>query len=142
MFTEEALLKMLNQNESELKSEKVNINPTNEMELNDIQESFDAVEMLYVPMEVESVLLHALIDSSAQTTVMSAKTAEKCGLEINLGCFSKMLFLPLFIKKMKINNGKKKFVRLLKLMDTRFAKKNGASTIVGRVHAAKLKFGH
>ncbi|ETO19505.1 hypothetical protein RFI_17726, partial [Reticulomyxa filosa] len=59
--------------------EESNIHQNYEMAVEEMPEAFGRVVMLYVPMEVEGIRLNAFIDSGAQTTIMSAKTAEKCG---------------------------------------------------------------
>lgn len=43
-------------------------------------EVFGTVTMVYVNMEVNGVEVPALVDSGAQTTIMTVTFAEKCGL--------------------------------------------------------------
>ena len=75
-------------------------------------EAFIPVSMLYVRMEVNGAQMKAFVDSGAQSTIMSAACAERCGLK--------------------------------RLIDTRYrgvARGVGSSTILGRIHAAKVKLG-
>lgn len=48
--------------------------------LEEFPESFVPVIMLYIQVEINGVPLQAFVDSGAQTSVMSSKCAERCGL--------------------------------------------------------------
>jgi len=76
-------------------------------------ESFSFIHMLYIPVEINKVKLTALVDTGAQTTIMSVHNAEKCGLK-----------------------------NLIDTRYAGIAKGVGTSKIVGIIHAAMIKVGH
>lgn len=48
--------------------------------MNEFPESMGRVLMLYIEMQVNNTPIQAFVDSGAQSTIMSASCAEKCGL--------------------------------------------------------------
>jgi DNA damage-inducible protein 1 len=79
---------------------------------NYMPESFSFIHMLYIPVEINKVKLTALVDTGAQTTIMSVYNAEKCGLR-----------------------------NLIDTRYTGIAKGVGKSKIIGVIHAAVMKVG-
>ena len=75
-------------------------------------ESFSFIHMLYIPVEINKVNLTALVDTGAQTTIMSEHNAKKCGLS-----------------------------NLIDKRYAGIAKGVGTSKIVGVIHAAIIKVG-
>jgi len=75
-------------------------------------ESFSFIHMLYIPVEINKNKLTALVDTGAQTTIMSVMNAEKCGLS-----------------------------NLIDKRYAGIAKGVGTSKIVGVIHAALIKVG-
>lgn len=76
-------------------------------------ESFGGVNMLFVNCEVNNHPVKAFVDSGAQTTIMSSKMAQECGLE-----------------------------RLIDRRFQGEARGVGSSPILGRVHSTMLKIEH
>ena len=64
--------------EEEIRMEGVNENRMQAMEYN--PEAFGSVVMLYIDCKVNNTPVKAFIDSGAQITLMSAATAERCGI--------------------------------------------------------------
>eukprot|EP00854_Cymbomonas_tetramitiformis_P006872 gene6872-8205_t len=89
-----------------------NIDENYESAFEHTPEAFGRVTMLYVDMVVNGVPLKAFVDSGAQSTIMSASCAEKCGI-----------------------------MRLLDKRFAGVAKGVGTSKILGRIHQTPLEVG-
>lgn len=76
-------------------------------------EAFSRVVMLYIKAEVNKVPINVFVDSGAQTTIMSARIAERCNL-----------------------------TRFIDKRFSGIAKGVGAGKIIGRVHLAQVKLGN
>jgi DNA damage-inducible protein 1 len=69
-----------NQRKIEEKIRKQNIQSSMETAMEEIPESFGVVQMLYINIELNGMPIKAFVDSGAQSTIMSAVCAERCGL--------------------------------------------------------------
>lgn len=89
-----------------------NIQSNMEVAMEETPEAFARVHMLYVNLEVNNEPIKAFVDSGAQSTIMSARCAERCGV-----------------------------MRLLDKRFAGEARGVGSCKILGKVHAAQMKLG-
>lgn len=99
-----------NQRKIEEKIRKQNIQSSMETAMEEIPESFGVVQMLYINIELNGMPIKAFVDSGAQSTIMSAACAERCGLS--------RLIDPRFAGQ---------------------ARGVGTAPILGRIHLAQMK---
>jgi DNA damage-inducible protein 1 len=95
------------------KERQKNVNLQYHQAMQEYPESMGRVLMLYVEAKINNTTLQAFVDSGAQTTIMSKKCAQKCGI-----------------------------FDLVDTRFAGIAVGVGTGTILGRIHMAQLQIGH
>lgn len=118
---EQEFTKLLSQNPNDpqakeyfdKKERQKNVNLQYQQAMQEYPESMGKVLMLYVEAKINNHTLQAFVDSGAQTTIMSKKCAQKCGI-----------------------------FDLVDTRFAGIAVGVGTGTILGRIHMAQLQIGH
>lgn len=97
--------------EERIRMNNINENAEYAQEYN--PELYSHITMLYIECSINGNEIQAFVDSGAQSTIMSSRCAEKCGL-----------------------------MRLLDTRFQGIAQGVGTSKILGRIHAAQIQIGH
>jgi DNA damage-inducible protein 1 len=101
-----------NQKKIEEMLRQENIQQNMDLAIENLPEAFGSVSMLYVDIHVNGYPIKAFVDSGAQSTIMSAACADRCGL-----------------------------MRILDTRFAGQAVGIGTAKILGRVHLTQMKFG-